>query len=113
MIKDDIDVMLAISLHAPNQQLRQKLIPYAQIYKLEELLDVVDQYQQKTKNRIFWEYIMIDELTDQPSLARELVQLLKGKNAHINLIPYNQNPAIDLKESKRDNILRFKQILED
>jgi len=112
MLDDGIKVMLAISLHAPNQELRQQLIPYAQIYKLEELLDVVKTYQAKTGNRIFWEYIMIDKVTDKPELAHQLAKLLRWINSHINLIPYNENPAIDLKESSWDAILQFKQILE-
>ena len=77
MLDDGIKVMLAISLHAPNQELRQQLIPYAQIYKLEELLDVVKTYQAKTGNRIFWEYIMIDKVTDKPELAHQLAKLLR------------------------------------
>ena len=112
MLKDNINVMLAVSLHSPEQNLREKLIPFAQIYKLQDLMKVLDEYSSKTGNRIFYEYIMIRDITDKKELAYQLVDLLKGKNAHINLIPYNENPAIDLQESRREDILAFKRILE-
>ena len=112
MLKDNINVMLAVSLHSPEQNLREKLIPFAQIYKLQDLMKVLDEYSSKTGNRIFYEYIMIRDITDKKELAYQLVDLLKNKNAHINLIPYNENPAIDLQESRREDILAFKRILE-
>ena len=113
MMKDDINVMLAVSLHSPNQTLREQLIPFAQIYKLKELMEVLDQYVAKTGNRIFYEYIMIRDVTDKKELAYQLIELLRDKNAHINLIPYNENPAIDLQESRWEDILAFKKILEE
>jgi 23S rRNA (adenine2503-C2)-methyltransferase len=113
MLEDKLPVMLAVSLHAPNQQLREKLIPIAKTYTLDKLIKILDRYNIETKNRIFYEYIMIKNLTDKPQLANQLADLIKHQNAHINLIPYNENPAIDLKESEWESILRFKKILED
>ena len=112
LIEDELKVMLAISLHAPVQDLREKLIPIAKRYPLDKLMKVLNYYQQKTKNRLFYEYIMIKDLTDTPDLAYKLVELIKWQNAHVNLIPYNQNPAINLQESSWDQILKFKSILE-
>ncbi len=112
LIEKEIPVMLAVSLHAPNQKDRQTLMPISQKYNLLDLMKVLEKYWQKTWNRIFYEYIMIDWYTDRPEQAKQLVELLKGQNAHINLIPYNENPAIDFKESKWENILKFKKILE-
>ena len=112
MIKDNIDVKLAISLHAPTQELRDKIMPVAKAYPLNELMSTIDEYVKATDNRIFYEYIMIKGLTDKEELAHQLVKLLKHKLAHVNLIPYNENPAIDLKESSKNNIQHFKDILE-
>jgi len=66
-----------------------------------------------TDNRIFYEYIMIKDLTDKPELAMELSRLLKGQLAHVNLIPYNENPAMKhFHESPEASIRKFKEILE-
>lgn len=113
LVKDNIDVKLAISLHAPNQELRNKIMPIAKAYPLEDLMITIDKYVKVTDNRIFYEYIMIKDLTDKPELAYQLVKLLQKRLAHVNLIPYNENPAIDLKESPQNNIQHFKKILED
>ncbi len=112
LIKDKLDVKLAVSLHAPNQELREKIMPIARRFNLDELMDVIDRYVKVTDNRIFYEYIMIAWITDKPELADELVNLLKDRLAHVNLIPYNANPVIDLKESSEKNIQNFKRILE-
>jgi len=112
LIKDEIPVKLAISLHAPNQALRDKLMPVAKAYPLEALDKVLREYVRASDNRIFYEYIMIKDVTDKPELAKELVTLLKGKLAHVNLIPYNTNPAILLTESDAATTQAFKKILE-
>lgn len=115
MIDDDLDVMLALSLHAPNQKLREELIPtISKVYTLELLMKQIDEFTDKTGKRIFYEYIMIKDKTDKPELAKELVKLLKPRQwkGHLNLIPYNENPAIDLEESSRNKIMEFKRILE-
>ncbi len=113
LIDDNIPVKLAISLHAPNQKLRDTLMPIAKAYPLDALQDVLDTYVQVTNNRIFYEYIMIKGITDTPWLAKQLANILRGKLAHVNLIPYNTNPAIDYIESDDISIERFKKILED
>lgn len=113
LIKDEIPVKLAISLHAPNQALRDKLMPIAKAYPLEALTKAIGEYVKASDNRIFYEYIMIKNMTDKPELARELVTLLRKKLAHVNLIPYNANPAIDFVESEVSAIQAFKKILEE
>jgi 23S rRNA (adenine2503-C2)-methyltransferase len=116
MMDDDLDVMLALSLHSPNQKLREELIPtISKVYTLELLMNKIDEFTEKTGKRIFYEYIMIKGKTDKPELARELITLMKPRqsNGHLNLIPYNENPAIDLEESSRNKIMEFKRILED
>lgn len=113
LIKDEIPVKLAISLHAPNQTLRDKLMPIAKAYPLEALDKAISEYVKASDNRVFYEYIMIKNMTDKPELAKELVTLLKRKLAHVNLIPYNTNPAINLEESDVKTIQTFKRILEE
>lgn len=112
LIKDKIDVKLAVSLHAPNQELRERIMPIAKRFKLAELMEVIDEYVKVTDNRIFYEYIMISWITDKYELADELVDLLRNRLAHVNLIPYNVNPVIDLRESGEKEIKKFKEILE-
>ena len=113
LINENIPVMLAVSLHAPNQKDRSTIMPITNKYNIDDLINILKSYWQKTWNRIFYEYIMIDWYTDMPYQAEQLADLLKWQNAHVNLIPYNENPAINLKESKWENILKFKKILEN
>ena len=87
-------------------------MPIAKAYPLDQLMEAIDRYVKATDNRIFYEYIMIKDMTDKPKLAHGLVKLLKNRLAHLNLIPYNENPAIDLQESERKTIMKFKDILE-
>lgn len=112
MINDIIDVKLAISLHAPNQKVRSEIMPIAKAYPLDELMKVIDEYVKVTNNRVFYEYIMIKNVTDKPELAKQLCQLLRGRLSHVNLIPYNTNPAIKLDESDMETIRKFQWILE-
>jgi len=113
LIDDKIPVKLAVSLHAPNQELREKLIPIARTNRLDDLMNILGKYMEVTNNRIFYEYIMIQGVTDMSEIAEELADLLRGQLAHVNLIPYNQNPAIDFEESSVGRIRNFKKILED
>lgn len=114
LVTDGIDVRLALSLHAPNQELRQKLIPMiAKKWPIEELMKSVDAYERATDNRIFYEYIMIKDMTDTKEVAHQLGKLLQERNAHVNLIPYNENPAMpDLVTSEFEKIIAFKKIVE-
>jgi len=114
LVEDGIDVRLALSLHAPNQELREQLMPLvAKRRKLPELMEAIDHYVQATNNRLFYEYIMIKDSTDTSLIAHELGKLLTRRNAHVNLIPYNENPAMpDLVTSDFDTILAFKKIVE-
>jgi len=114
LVQDGIDVRLALSLHAPNQELRQKLIPMiAKKRPIDDLMQSVDAYEAATGNRIFYEYIIIKGMTDTAEIAHQLGKLLQVRNAHVNLIPYNENPAMpDLITSEFDTILAFKKIVE-
>lgn len=114
LVDDQIDVRLALSLHAPNQELRQELIPMiARRWDIESLMETIDYYTKSTGNRLFYEYIMIKDKTDTLPIAKQLWILLKKRNAHVNLIPYNENPAMpDLATSHFKQILLFKKEVE-
>lgn len=112
LIDDWLEAMLAVSLHAPTQILREKILPSAKRFQINDLMSVLRKYEKSTWNRLFYEYIMIDWLTDWSKNAYDLISLLKGQNCHINLIPYNENPVVDFKESSIDSINKFKEILE-
>ena len=104
-------VNLAISLHAPNNEIRDKIMPINKVYKIEELIDAVKDYIKETNRRVTFEYIMLDGINDSASCAKELAKLLKGMNCYINLIPYNESSNITLKRSKKDTILKFYDII--
>ena len=85
-------VNLAFSLHAPTDELRDKLVPMNKTYNLNELMKVLDKYTKKTGRRIFYEYVVLKGKNDQPHHAHELGKLLQHRMAHLNFIPYNVNP---------------------
>lgn len=108
---------LAISLHAPNDEIRSKLMKINNVYDIESLFNAISDYQRTTNfNRITFEYIMIEDLNDQVSHAKELANLLKKyqiKNYHLNLIPYNPVNEVDYRRSPRPNIEAFENMLEN
>lgn len=81
---------LAISLHAPNNELRDQLMPINHAYKLEELMSALHDYSKENNRRITFEYILLKGINDSNEHAKELADLVKGTNAYVNLIPYNQ-----------------------
>lgn len=106
-------VNLVLSLHAPNQHLRKKIIPYARRYCLEEILVAMDEYASLTRRDITYEYTLLAGLNDQAEHAEELAQLLRGKQCTVNLIPYNPIDGLTLKRPERDVIEMFRSILDD
>ncbi len=103
---------LAISLHAPNDILRQQLMPIARAFTINDIMKACDRYFEKTGRRITFEYSLIDGVNDSEELARELAILLKGRNCHVNLIPVNPVKERDYSRSDRQKVLSFKNILE-
>lgn len=95
---------LAVSLHAPNHALRQKLIPLEKKYPLPELLDALRRFDAAGGKRITFEYVMIDGVTDAPELADELAGVIGEFNAFVNLIPFNPIPGTDWRPSKRERL---------
>lgn len=111
-IEDELPVSLAFSLHSADQALREELVPtIAKHYTLDKLMAVFDEYTRKTGNEVFYEYVMIKDKNDTMELAHTTGKLLRNRKAHLNLIPYNQNPTIDLDESSPERIRKFQQIV--
>ena len=89
-----LQVNLAISLHFPNDELREKYMPINKSYKLDKLMEALNYYYLKTNRRITFEYILLDSINDSISCAKELVKLVRGMNCYINLIPYNETNGV-------------------
>lgn len=109
-------VSLAISLHAPNDETRRKIMPVDHTYPIDALMKALDDYVAKTNKRIFYEYIMIAGVTDRIEFAHELAKLLKGRLAHVNFIPYNPGDGImgtGYQPTSRIVMKKFQKTLED
>lgn len=104
-------VNLAISLHAANDKLRKEIMPIAKVYHLKDLIKALKLYLDKTNRRVTFEYIMLDGVNDSVDNALELVNLLKGINCYVNLIPYNETEALQFKRSNPLTIAKFYDIL--
>ncbi|MBR1377119.1 MAG: 23S rRNA (adenine(2503)-C(2))-methyltransferase RlmN [Bacilli bacterium] len=109
--KNKKQVNLAISLHASNDELRRRLMPIAKAYPLDLLMDTIKEYLANDGRRVTFEYIMLQGVNDKEENALELVKLLKGMNAYVNLIPYNETSHIEYKKSNKDTIMKFYDIL--
>ena len=107
----ELGVNLAISLHASNDELRNKIMPINKRYPIKELLDAANYYFDKTKRRITFEYILLENINDLKENAIELASLVKNINCYINLIPYNAVDEFDFKGSSEDRVMAFYDIL--
>lgn len=107
-----LQITLAISLHATNDELRRNVMPVANKYPLEELLEACKYYIDKTNKRVTFEYALIKDVNDTLENARELSKLLKGMLCHVNLIPVNAVRENDYRKSEQKSIMRFKETLE-
>ena len=113
-LNEAVDVALAISLHAPNDELRSQIVPLNKKYNIQILLDACKDYVSgKRKGHITVEYTMLKGVNDKPEHARQLVKVLSNISTKINLIPFNPFPGTDYQCSSRTAILRFQQILVD
>ena len=108
-----LQISLAISLHGPNNEIRRKIMPVNRAYPIEELMEACRRYYDVTGRRIHFEYAMIDGVNDTPAHAKELLKLLKGLGAHVNMIPLNHVEESPLKPSSRSAVAAFQKILED
>lgn len=110
-LAEETNCALAVSLHAPNDQLRDELVPINRKHKIAELLDACWQYVNKQNARsITFEYVMLDGVNDRPEHAYELVKLLQGRPGKVNLIPFNAFPGTQYRRSTPEAIERFRDI---
>ena len=110
-MNEEGQVNLAVSLHAPNDEIRNKIMPISRAYNIKDLLGVIRKYIDKTNRRVTFEYILLDGINDMDECAIELANLLKGMNCYVNLIPYNETENISFKRTKASQIMRFYDIL--
>lgn len=103
----DKQVNLAVSLHAPNNDIRNSIMEINKAYPLEKLIPTIKKYIDKTNRRVTFEYIMLAGVNDSTDNALELSKLLKGMNCYVNLIPYNETSHIEYKKSSKEQIMKF------
>jgi 23S rRNA (adenine2503-C2)-methyltransferase len=109
--REKLQVGLAVSLHAPDNDLRNKLVPFNRRYPLDELIPACREYTEKTSRRVSFEYILFAGVNDSLIQAKALAGLLRGLNCHVNLIPANRVADTTVKPPARGVILAFEQEL--
>lgn len=110
--QEEVQVNLAISLHAPNDTLRSEIMPVNRKYPIAELMAACESYIAATNRKVFFEYIMLEGFNDSPEVATQLARLMRGRLYHVNLIPYNATPDAPYRGSDDATIRRFADILE-
>jgi 23S rRNA (adenine2503-C2)-methyltransferase len=110
---ENLQINFAISLHAPNTELRSRLMPINKAYKLPDLMDAVRYYVDKTGRRVSFEYGLFGGVNDQVEHAEELARLIKSIKCHVNLIPVNYVPERDYVRTPRDQIFLFEKTLKN
>ncbi|HEX8523497.1 MAG TPA: 23S rRNA (adenine(2503)-C(2))-methyltransferase RlmN [Tepidisphaeraceae bacterium] len=111
LAREDLPINLAISLHAPNEPLRKKLIPWAEHFALDEILDAARYYFDKTGREITLEYILLAGVNDRPEHARELVKVCRTMRANVNLIRYNEVQGLPYGRPRSEDVVTFQSIL--
>lgn len=107
-----LQITLAISLHAPNDELRRTMMPIANTYSIEQIMDVCRYYLDKTGRRISFEYSLVKGVNDSLECADELIMLIRGLNCHVNLIPVNPIEERDYEQSNKQSVNAFRMRLE-
>jgi len=109
--KEGTQINLAISLHAPSNELRSKLMPINKKYHLERVLATVDDYIKKTKRQVMFEYLLIKDVNDTEACAKDLARIMKHPLYYVNLILYNPTSDNDFQPSTTEQVKKFKDIL--
>ncbi len=112
LAKINDQIGLAVSLHAPNDRLRNKIMPINKKYNITQLLNAVVDYIEKTGRRVTFEYVLMDSVNDSPELSVQLAELLRGINCHVNLIPANPVPELGIERPVQKVIDSFYETLE-
>jgi len=111
-IADETNVALAVSLHAPNDELRSELVPINRKHPIRDLLEACWHYAERQNARsVTFEYVMLDGVNDRSEHARQLAELLRGRPAKVNLIPFNPFPGTRYRRSTEEAIVRFRDLL--
>jgi 23S rRNA (adenine2503-C2)-methyltransferase len=111
-LAEEVNCALAVSLHAPNDELRSQLVPINRKHNIAELLAACWHYLDEQNGRsVTFEYVMLDGVNDQPEHARELAKLLRDKPAKLNLIPFNPYPGTQYRRSPQAAIEKFRDEL--
>lgn len=115
MAQDMPGVSLALSLHAPNQELRKQIVPSARAYPLHKLLKAIEDYQTTTQQRVFVEYVLLSGVNDAVEQAHELGQLLQGRDVVLNLIPWNPvySPDIEFQAPAEGQVSAFQSVVRE
>jgi 23S rRNA (adenine2503-C2)-methyltransferase len=110
---EDLPINLAISLHAPNESLRRQLIPWAEHFAMEEILDAARYYFERTGREVTMEYILLAGVNDRPEHARQMVSLCRTLRANVNLIRYNEVESLPFKRPASRDVVNFQEILRE
>ena len=105
--REGLQTNLAISLHAPNDEIRTKLMKVAKVYPIKEVIEAVKEYETISKRRVTYEYLLLEGINDQKEHADELISLIKGTMGYVNLIPYNETSLCDYRRSSGNRIHAF------
>lgn len=106
-----LQINLAVSLHAPNDELRNKIMKINKVYNIDTLIDAIKYYIEKTNRRVTIEYVMLKDVNDSEECAMQLVKLLRGMNVYVNLIPYNETSHLEFSKSSEDAKMKFYEII--
>lgn len=106
-----LQINLAISLHAPSNEIRNKIMPINKVYNIDTILEAISYYIAKTNRRVTIEYVMLKGINDSEECAKALVKLLKGYNVYVNLIPYNETSHIEFKQTSINQKDKFFDII--
>jgi len=107
LMKFPLQVNLALSLHASNNELRNQLMPVNKVYNLTEVIATIKEYITHTNRRVTLEYVMLNMVNDKIEDAKELAFLIRGMNVYVNLIPYNETNHIEFKKSSKTRVMNF------
>ena len=107
LMKFPLQVNLALSLHASNNELRNQLMPVNKVYNLTEVIATIKEYITHTNRRVTLEYVMLNMVNDNIEDAKELAFLIRGMNVYVNLIPYNETNHIEFKKSSKTRVMNF------
>ncbi len=113
LMQEKIQINLAVSLHAPNDEIRNKIMKVNQVYNISQLMRAIKDYIAVTSRRVTIEYVMLKEINDSKKCALELANLLHGLNIYVNLIPYNETSHINFSKSDAKTIKEFAKVLKE